>query len=94
MRTESATRDRCDTELKFSSMDGGYGLTTCSRPFSFFIFNKLAVPFASNTTYVSFVPDGPARLNPAASSDVLILTDGRPRSVISRSNTVSGERSP
>src|SRR5712692_10529281 len=37
---------------------------------------------------------GPARLIPAACSDAPILTDGRPRSVISRSNTVSAYISP
>ena len=33
-----------------------YGLTICSRPSSFLNLNELAVPFASNITYVSFVP--------------------------------------
>jgi len=54
----------------------------------------LAVPFTLITTYVPVVFEPPTRANPAPSSDVLIFTDGRPRSVISLSNTVSGYRSP
>src|SRR6266545_1363075 len=71
-----------------------YGFTDCSRPSSFRSLNEVDVPFASNMTYVSLVPVGPARLTPAASSEAPILTDGRPRSVMSRRSTVSGWRSP
>ena len=47
------------------------------------------MPFASGITHVCFVFEGPVRLIPAACSDAPIFTDGRPRSVISRNNTVS-----
>src|SRR5262249_39350675 len=71
-----------------------YGSRTCWRPFSLRSFNELAVPLDCRTTYVSFVPVGPAKLNPEVGSEAPILTDGRPRSVISRRSTVSDCSSP
>src|SRR5262249_19612356 len=71
-----------------------YGSSTCWRPFSLRSFNELAVPLDCRTTYVSFVPVGPAKLNPEVGSEAPILTDGRPRSVISRRSTVSDCSSP
>src|SRR5262245_9936554 len=72
-----------------SHAGGVHGLRTCSWPFSARSFNEVLVPFASSTTYVSFVSVGPAKLKPDWGSDEPILTVGRPRSVIRRSRTVS-----
>jgi hypothetical protein len=43
---------------------------------------------------LSFVPVGPAKLSPEVGSDAPILAVGRPRSVMSRSSTVSDCSSP
>src|SRR5262245_14245965 len=50
-----------------------YGPITRSLPSSFRSFNELLVPLASSTTYVSFVPVGPAKLSPEAGSEDPIL---------------------
>src|SRR6185369_10415327 len=85
------TVQRC---LEMIFQDSIHGVTRDSRPSSFFNLNELTVPLAPSCTYVSFVPDVPTRANPESCSEALILTDGRPRSVISRNNTVSGYLSP
>ena len=43
---------------------------------------------------MSFVPVGPAKLRPETGSEAPILTEGRPRSVMRRSSTVSWVSSP
>jgi hypothetical protein len=67
-----------------------HGSTTCCRPSSFLSFKELAVPFDSRITYVPFVPVGPAKLSPEDRSEALILTAGRPCSVINRNNASQG----
>src|SRR5262249_27080990 len=71
-----------------------YGVRILSRPSSFRSFSELTSPSALSIRYVSLVPVGPARLNPEAGSDAPSFTEGRPFSVLRRSNTVSAYASP
>src|SRR5262249_23063566 len=79
---------------RFLQLQLAQGWMICSLPSSLLTTIELLTPSAVRVIHVFCVPVGPATLTPDESSEAPTFTEGRPRSVINRSRTVSADWSP